>query len=109
MAKSRYKSADLERFHDFVAEQGCLVCGWRDAETGKALVHHVRGYADKPGCISKDHWLVTPLCPPHHDVQHGPRTSVHALSHQGFFREYQIDLYAEAMRLAETYQRKDAA
>lgn len=103
MAKSRYKSADLERFHDHVAEQGCLVC------KAPAIVHHVRGYADKPGCISKDHWLVTPLCPRHHDVQHGPRESVHALGHQGFFLAYGIDLYAEAMRLAEAWQRRIAA
>lgn len=100
--KQKHKSAALERFHDWVAEHGCLVCG------GEAVVHHVRGYADRPGSISKDHWLVTPLCPAHHDVQHGPRISVHALSHQGFYRMHGIDLYAEAMRLAEQFQRRAA-
>jgi hypothetical protein len=101
--RTKHKPVELERFHDWVAEHGCLVCG------ADAIVHHVRGYADRPGSISKDHWLVTPLCPGHHDVQHGPRQSVHALGHQGFFDEWGIDLYAEALRLAEAWKRRIAA
>ena len=107
-AKSKYKPVDLERFHGWVAAQGCLVCKWVDAETGTCTVHHVRGYADKPGGIPKNDWLVTPLCPRHHQIQHGPRWSVEALGHQGFFRIHGIDLYEEAMRLAETWQRRAA-
>jgi hypothetical protein len=102
-AKSHYKPVELRRFHDWIADHGCLVCGF------EAIVHHVRGYGDKPGSISKDDWLVTPLCPRHHDIQHGPRESVHALGHQGFFQTYGIDLLAEAMSFAEQWQRRDAA
>lgn len=100
-AKPRYKPVELRRYHDWVASLGCLVCG-ADAE-----VHHVSGYADRPGRIARSHWLVTPLCPAHHrcGVSNG---SVEALGHQGFYEQYGYDLYAEAMILAETYQKKAA-
>lgn len=96
--KRRYKPVELERFHAWVAEQGCLACG------GDATVHHVTGYADRPGRFSRDHWLVVPLCPTHHQIQHGPRQSVEALGHQGFFDEWGINLRFEAMRLAEQWR-----
>jgi hypothetical protein len=91
----------LEKRHmERVALMPCLVCGARPV-----CVHHVVGYADRAGRISKRHDRVTPLCPFHHDVQHGPHSAVHALSHQGFFQEYGIDLMAEAERLwAESEQ-----
>jgi hypothetical protein len=98
----KYKPKELERFHGYVAEQGCLVC------ERPATVHHVRGYADKPGSITRDHWLVVPLCPAHHLIQHGPRWSVEALGHQRFFSVHGIDLYAEATRLAGEWQRRAA-
>jgi hypothetical protein len=100
-AKPKRKSAELKRFHTFVAEQGCLVCG------SPAIVHHVRGYADKAGSITRDHWLVTPLCPAHHDVQHG-RWSVHSIGHQAFWKIHGIDLYDEATRLAEQWHARAA-
>jgi hypothetical protein len=103
-AKPKYKPLELRRYHDWVASLGCLVCG------SPAEVHHVTGYADRPGRISRSHWLVTPLCPTHHrsGAPGGFRQSVEALSHQGFFREWGVDLHAEAMRLAEEW-RKEAA
>lgn len=78
-----------------VAKLPCLVggCGW------PATVHHVTGYADKAGRITRSDRLVVPLCPRHHQIQHGPRYSVEALGHRGFAREYRLDLLAEAMRL----------
>jgi hypothetical protein len=79
-----------------------LVCG------GEATVHHVTGYADKPGRFSRDDFLVVPLCPRHHQIQWGPHESVEALSHQGFFMAHGVDLYAEAMKLAEAYQQRAA-
>jgi hypothetical protein len=90
------KPAALKRHHDRVADLGCLVCG------GPAEVHHVTGYADRPGRFSRDEWLVTPLCPFHHRIDQfvSAPTSVQGLGHQGFYQEYGIDLYAEAMRLA---------
>lgn len=101
-----YKPAAVREHHDRVAAHGCLVCG------GEATVHHVTGYADRPGRFTRDDWLVVPLCPPHHqivfDPLHSAPQSVEALSHQGFFQEWGIDLLAEAMRLAEDTQRKAA-
>jgi hypothetical protein len=103
-AKSRYKPVATERHHDRIAALGCLVCG------GDAEVHHVTGYADKPGRFSRDDWLVTPLCPAHHRIDEKAAfpTSVQGLTHQGFYDEYGIDLLAEAMRLAEETQRRAA-
>lgn len=94
-AKPKHKSAAVRRHHDRVAALGCLVCG------ADATLHHVTGYADRPGRIGRDHWLVVPLCPWHHQIQFGPRQSVEALGHQGFYQEWGIDLFAEAMRLAD--------
>ena len=105
-AKRHYKPVELDRFHDWVAAQGCLVCG------AAATVHHVTGYADRPGRVSRDEWLVAPLCPPHHQKVFDPKASdpqsVEGLGHQGFFDRYGIDLMAEAMCLAESFQRKAA-
>lgn len=93
-AKPKYKPVELVRYHDWIAALGCLVCG------SPATVHHVTGYADRPGRISRDHWLVVPLCPAHHQHDYG-KLSVERLGHQGFFECHGIDLYAEAMRLAD--------
>ena len=98
-ARPRYKPADVKRYHAFVAQQGCLVCKM------PATVHHVRGYADRAGGITKNDLLVVPLCPRHHLIQHGPHESVEALGHQGFYIMHGIDLYAEAMRFAEARAR----
>jgi hypothetical protein len=40
--------------------------------------------------------MVVPLCPVHHQIQHGPKESVEALGHRGFYRTHKIDLLAEA-------------
>ena len=73
----------------------CLVCG--DPSTA----HHVTGYADRMGRFSRSHKLVVPLCPAHHQVTFDPfqTLSVEALGHRGFYQEWGIDLYAEAVRL----------
>lgn len=101
-AKPKYKSVELRRYHDWIASLGCLVCG------SPATVHHVTGYADRPGRISRSDWLVVPLAPRFHLIQFGPRESVEALGHQGFFHVHGIDLFAEAMRLADEWRRKAA-
>lgn len=101
-AKSRYKPVELRRFHAYVASLGCLVC------RSPATVHHVRGYADRAGMVPKNHWIVVPLCPRHHLIQHGPRESVEAIGHQGFYRMHGIDLFAEATRLAGEWRRAAA-
>lgn len=87
-------TASDKRHMAYVASLPCLVCGAR------ATVHHVTGYADRIGRVSRSHKRVVPLCPVHHQIQFGPRESVEALGHRGFFREHGIDLMAEAERLA---------
>lgn len=76
-----------------IAEMPCLVCG------RQATVHHVTA-SIHGGRFSRSDMLVVPLCPVHHQVQHGPRESVEALGHGGFYRTYGIDLEAVAKRLA---------
>lgn len=105
-AKAKYKPVAVQRHHDAVAERGCLVCG------ASATIHHVTGYADRPGRFTRDDWLVVPLCPPHHQKGFDPSArfpiSVEGLGHQGFYQEYGIDLLQEAMRLAEQTKRRAA-
>jgi hypothetical protein len=105
--KRRYKPVSARDYHEWIAKENvCLVCG------AAPTVHHVTGYANKPGRFSKDDWLVVPLCPPHHQKVFDPKASdpisVEGLSHQGFFEKYGIDLLAEAMAFADTYRRVDA-
>ena len=101
-----YRVVAVRRHHDLVASQGCLACG------ADATIHHVTGYADRPGRFSRDEWLVVPLCPMHHQKVHDPfdrhPVSVEGLGHQGFYQEHGIDLFAEAMRLADDTQRRAA-
>lgn len=76
-----------------VAAMGCLVCGQ------PATVHHVTASINR-GRLSRSHMRVVPLCPVHHFQQFGPRESVEALNHRGFWLTYGIDLLKEAERLA---------
>lgn len=76
-----------------IAAMPCLVCG------GRATVHHVTAKIEG-GRIARRHDRVVPLCPVHHQIQFGPRESVEALSHRGFWLTYGIDLLVEAERLA---------
>lgn len=70
-----------------VAAMPCLVCGAR------STVHHVTA-SRHGGRITRTHRRVVPLCPRHHQIQHGPEESVEALNHGGFFARYGIDLEA---------------
>lgn len=85
-------TAQEKRHMERVASLPCLVCGAR------STVHHVTA-SIHGGRASRKHNRVTPLCPRHHQIQHGPRDSVEALGHGGFYREHGIDLMAEAERL----------
>lgn len=86
-------TASEKRHMARVAEMPCLVC------KAPATVHHVTAKIEG-GRIPRRHDRVVPLCPRHHQIQHGPRESVEALSHRGFWLTYGIDLLAEAERLA---------
>lgn len=76
-----------------IAKLGCLVCG------GASTVHHVTARSNARGRLTRSNKRVVPLCPAHHQIQHGPHYSVEALGHQGFYRVHGIDLYGEAERL----------
>lgn len=91
--RSKSKSAAMKRYHDKIAALPCLVCG------SPATVHHVTATIHG-GRVSRRDDRVAPLCPVHHQIQHGPRESVEALGHRGFYLTYGIDLMAEAERLA---------
>ena len=78
---------------DRVASLPCLVCGAR------STVHHVTAKSNRRGRYSRSDKRVAPLCPAHHQIQHGPKYSVEALNHQQFFRVHGIDLWGEAERL----------
>lgn len=99
--KAGAKPTAHERRHmDRVAALGCLICG------GPATLHHVSASIDG-GRIARSHRRVVPLAPEYHLIQHGPRTSVEALGHGGFYRTYGIDLLAVADALwAETEMMK---
>jgi hypothetical protein len=86
-------TAQERRHMDRVAALGCLVCG------SPATLHHVTARADAPGRLTRSHKRVVPLCPRHHQIQHGPRESVEAVGHRGFYTMHGIDLLAEAERL----------
>lgn len=95
--RSSYKPAKV-RFHmNRVAALGCLVSG------EAATLHHVTGYADRMGRIARTDRCIVPLALRFHLIQHGPRESLEALGHRGFFLTHGIDLFAEGNRLwAET-------
>ena len=72
-----------------IAAMPCLVCGQA------ATVHHVT--ATRQGVrITRSDFLTAPLCPVHHQIQHGPQESVEALGHGSFASLYGVDLLAWA-------------
>lgn len=74
-----------------VAQLPCVKCGaW------PVQVHHVTASSYVMGRLPKNDELVVPLCPKHHKIEFGPRDSVEALGHRGFYRKHKIDLLAEA-------------
>ena len=87
---------------DRVAALPCLVCA------RKATVHHVTA-SIHGGRLTRRHDRVVPLCPVHHQVIYGPRESVEALGHRGFYHTYGIDLLAEAERLWSESEERIAA
>lgn len=83
------EKAHIER----VAGKPCVVSG----KSG-VTIHHVTGDAHAMGRLLRSDRLVVPLAPEYHLIQHGPKTSVEALGHRGFYELYGIDLLAEAKR-----------
>ena len=85
-------STEEKRHLERVAAMPCLVCGQA------ATVHHVTA-SIHGGRISRSHQRVVPLCPRHHQIQHGPQESVEALGHGRFREVHGIDLLKAAEQL----------
>ena len=88
----------LESQHmDRIAKMGCLVCN------GRSTLHHVTGYADKMGRITRSHKCVVPLCAKHHQKIFDPLdsnpVSVEGLGHQKFFEKHGLDLFTIGNRM----------
>jgi hypothetical protein len=93
------KTAEECRHFVRVAQLPCLVSGERPV-----TIHHVTS-SIHGGRIARSHRRIVPLAARYHLIQHGPRESVEALGHGGFFEAYGIDLLREADRLwAETLE-----
>lgn len=85
-----------KRHIERIAALPCIAC----LKPGPSTVHHVTA-SIHGGRIARSHKRVVPLCPEHHQIQHGPRESVEALGHGGFYRRHGVDLLREADRLWE--------
>lgn len=98
-AKPKRRAPKDERCHmQLVAAMPCLVCGaW------PVTVHHPTA-APYGGRVARSGRRIVPLCAAHHLIQHGPRESVEALGHTGFFEAYGIDLIAVADRLWREFE-----
>lgn len=83
--RKKAPTAAEARHMDRIARMGCLVCG------APATVHHISA-SIHGGRVTRSNKRTAPLCPVHHQIQWGPKESVEALSHAGFYREYGIDL-----------------
>ena len=94
-SRGKPRTAAEQRHFNRVGQMGCLVCG------APCEIHHVTGYADRIGRVSRSHQRVVPLCPTHHrsGAIGGFHYSVEALGHRGFYQEFGVDLMAEAERL----------
>ena len=76
----------------FIARQPCLICGRR------STVHHVRECGSP-----KDDRRTLPLCPEHHLIQFGPRTSIEALGKKKFEKYHGVALNDEMERYGRVY------
>lgn len=86
-------TAQEKRHMARVASLPCLVCG------AQSTVHHVTARSDRRGRLTRSNKRVVPLCPAHHQIQHGPHYSVEALGHQKFYAIHGVDLFTESVRL----------
>jgi len=96
--KAGEKPTPNEKKHmERVAKMPCLVCG------KASTLHHVTGYADKIGRMTRSHKCIVPLCPQHHQKVFDPKDSdpisVEGLGHQRFFEKHGKDLLAIGNKL----------
>lgn len=96
--KPKYKptpDTEQKKYWAWLREFGCVVCG------ADASIHHVTtkdGYSR----LTRNHLLVTPLCPLHHQHEEG----IHTLGHEKFTAMHDINLWEEAHELWKQYNEK---
>lgn len=80
-----------KEYMGLVASRGCIVCG------SDALIHHLTHKHCHEGPeerITRNHWLVIPLCEYHHVDS---KAGIHAHNQWWFYNEYDINLPAYAL------------
>jgi len=104
--KPKYRprpNAEEKRYREHIRSIPCLVCG------EQSTPHHI--ISDGYKKLSKNHWMLVPLCYDHHQGQDGYH-HLFRLDNNGlrigqarlFLEKYKIDLYEEAKRLIDTYR-----
>lgn len=96
--KGRPTNAAERRFHDALCSLGCIACRRRGIRNTHCSVHHIDGRT-KPWA----HWLVLPLCGPHHQDD-GTTGAIAVHPHKAQFEEMfgkQRDLLRMCLNLLE--------
>lgn len=93
--KGRTRTKKEKRFHDSIAQLGCIACRKEGVFNDCTLIHHCDGRT-KPLA----HYYVLPLCGPHHQDMGNGIPAVHPYKAR-FEQAYgkQIDLFAECLEL----------
>lgn len=95
--KGRAATASQKRFHDLLADVvGCVACRKEGGFTDYVSIHHIDGRT-KPNA----HWLVLPLCGPHHQDM-GVNGVIPVHPHKTRFEAAygkQMDLLCEAIQI----------
>lgn len=94
--KGRAVTAVQKRFHDLLVRHiGCVACRAHGVFNDHASIHHIDGRT-KPGA----HWLVLPLCGPHHQDDGRGAIAIHPWKGQ-FVAQYgrERDLLRECVEL----------
>lgn len=89
-------TAAQKRYHDWIAQQPCVVTGRYDVTK-----HHVSAGRDG-GRFTRSHWIVVPLVRELHQHDHG-KDSVERLNHGGFFEAHGVDLEIAALHTLVRY------
>ena len=97
-------TAEHKRYWAWIASHRCLVC------SSEASIHHIIEDGTHKR-LTKDHWLVVPLCRAHHQDKNGyhmlygrDEFNQRIPKNKLFFDMYEIDLYKEAINYLAEYE-----
>jgi hypothetical protein len=94
--RSVKKTAAMQRYHDWLHEQPCVVSG-RYGVT----VHHPTAHREG-GRFTRSHWIAVPLALELHQHDHG-KDSVERINHGEFYNLHGIDLEIAALHTLVRY------